>query len=273
MKIVVILTCYNRKEKTENCIRTLVSGNPNCEFVFVVVDDNSSDGTQEVISKMKDKFDIHLLRSSGNLFYSAGMRVGMQYVMDSIKQIYDHILLVNDDVTFFEQCVEKMAEQSAQQDNAVIVGATHDGNGMLSYSAIKYTKGIRYEKLNIDEWQTEADTFNGNCVLIPRTIFLQVGVMDRHYSHSLGDFDYGLLIKKNGHKVYVFKKYVGICENNSAKGTWMDTSLSRRLRLKKKEDIKGAPFRPWFYFLKKNFGLVVAIKGGLTPYIRIFIKK
>ena len=72
MKIVVILTCYNRKEKTENCIRTLVSGNPNCEFVFVVVDDNSSDGTQEVISKMKDKFDIHLLRSSGG-FYQANL--------------------------------------------------------------------------------------------------------------------------------------------------------------------------------------------------------
>ena len=54
-------------------------------------------------------------------------------------------------------------------------------------------------------------------------------------------------------------------------GGWLDNSLSRKERFKKKESIKGAPMKQWFYFLRKNFGLVEAVRGGITPYVRILI--
>ena len=41
----------------------------------------------------------------------------------------------------------------------------------------------------------------------------------------------------------------------------------------KKENIKGAPTKQWFYFLKKNFGYMAAVKGTLSPYIRILFGK
>ena len=66
MEITVILTCFNRKEKTQACIRELVEKNAACSFTFVVVDDNSSDGTVEVLQEMQKEYDIRLLQSDGN---------------------------------------------------------------------------------------------------------------------------------------------------------------------------------------------------------------
>lgn len=53
MKMLAIFTCYNRKEKTIASINNLISGNPNIEFKFVVVDDNSTDGTKAALEKIR----------------------------------------------------------------------------------------------------------------------------------------------------------------------------------------------------------------------------
>ena len=48
-KILGLMTCFNRKEKTITAISNLISKNPNIEFKFVVVDDNSTDGTKAAL--------------------------------------------------------------------------------------------------------------------------------------------------------------------------------------------------------------------------------
>ncbi len=284
MRIIAVFTCFNRKARTQNCIYTLTEGNPNCKFTFVAVDDNSTDGTAEMLQALqKDGYDIRLLKGNGSLFYSGGMRLGMEYVLkrvaapikdnDASDDGYDYLLMLNDDVFFFENCVENMAAQSKEQGNAVIAGAMCDKRHHMTYGAVKYTYGIHYRKLATTEWEMQADTFNANAVLIPFEAFREVGAIDGHYIHSLGDFDYGLSIKKAGYKIYSSKEYAGICEYNPNIGGWQDVSLPRCERIRKKESIKGAPTKQWFYFLKKNFGLFMAVKGCATSYIRILIKK
>lgn len=269
MKILVIFTCHNRKEKTENCIKTLVKGNLECEFTIIAVDDDSKDGTWEMLDAMRQEYHIRLLRGNGNLFYSGGMRKGMEYALNELGERYDYLLIVNDDVLFYAGCVKKMIRQSEEQGGSVIVGAMCDHGGHISYSAVKYIKGIKYQVLEIKEWEINADTFCANCVLIPYEAFQKVGIMDRYYIHSLGDFDYGLSLKRAGYPIHVSREYAGICEDNPRAGGWQDTTLSRIDRIRKKENIKGVPTRQWFYFLKKNFGLLTAVRGCVTPYIRI----
>lgn len=275
MRILGILACYNRKEKTKNCIKTLVQENPQCTFTFVAVDDNSTDGTGKMLEELLEsgRYNIHLLKGKGDLYYSGSMHIGMKYAFEELQQEYDYCMLLNDDVAFHKGCVEKMIAQSQFQNNAVIIGAMCDSGGRLSYSAVKYIKGIKYKKMDLDQWNTPADTFNANCVLIPYFIFKNVGIMDSYFVHSLGDFDYGLKLTRNGYRIYVSKEYAGKCENNSNKDTWMDCSLSRRERMRRKESPKGAPTKQWFYFLKKHWGVLTAVKGSITPYIRIFLKR
>lgn len=273
VNICAIITCYNRKEKTKNCIQSLVMNNVEINFSFVIVDDNSTDGTFELLNEMKKDYNIHLIRGNGSLYYSGGMRKGMKYVKANCDTGYKYILLINDDVLFFSESIPQLIEQSIQQHSAIVVGATCDNENQITYGAIKYIKGFRYNLLSINEWNLCADTFNANCVLIPRRAFEDIDVIDKHYLHSLGDFDYGLSLRKAGYKIYSSKFFVGICEPNSEEGTWLDKTLPPGERIKKKECVKGAPIKQWFYFLKKNFGIISAFRGCLTPYIRILIRK
>ena len=267
--VLVIFTCFNRKEKTERAIQKIVKGNPECCFKFIIVDDNSTDGTQQMLKSMKNEFDINVLEGNGNLFYSGGMRLGMDYALLNCSA--DYLLMMNDDVDFMEGSIQKMIHQSKEQNDSIIVGAMVDENGMYSYGAIKYVRGFKYRRVDLKEWKIDADTFNANGVIIPFKAFIETGKIDEYYIHSLGDFDYGLELRRNGWKIHVSKEYVGLCNNNSRKGTWTDRALPRKVRIQKKEDPKGAPTKQWFYFLKKNFGLLYAVKGVITPYIRIIL--
>ena len=273
MEILAIFTCFNRCEKTKKCIETITSGNPGCNFTFVVAGDGSTDGTFEMLQRMKERFPIHVLRGTGQWYYSGGMRAGMEYALQELPGGFDYLLMINDDVSFFDNSIQKLICQSRQQDGSLVVGAMCNASGSLSYGAVKYIAGYRYRTLSLSDWEVPADTFNANCVLIPYEAFVKTGAMDPSYRHSLGDFDYGLSLKQAGYRMYQSREFAGCCETNSPKNTWQDTSLSRMERIRKKEDVKGAPAKQWFYFLKKHFGLPLAMKGTITPYIRILIGK
>lgn len=273
MRVLVIFTCFNRKEKTKKCIETITAGNPECDFSFIVADDGSSDGTYEMLHDMQSDYFIYVLRGKGDWFYSGGMNAGMNYAQQKFNHDFDYLLMVNDDVEFFEKSIQRMISQSILQKNSVVVGAMCNDLGELSYGAIKYITGYKYRKMKLSEWEVPADTFNANCVLIPYKIFKKVQVMDSFYCHSLGDFDYGLALKREGCLLYQSREFTGKCNNNSNKGSWTDTSLSRIERIRRKENVKGAPTKQWFYFLKKNFGLGLALKGLVSPYLRILLGK
>lgn len=273
MKILTVFTCHNRIEKTRTCIETITEKNSGCDFTFVVADDGSTDGTYDMLCGLKKKNEIYIIQGNGDWFYSGGMNAAMNYALQMLPHDFDYLLMINDDLAFCEKSIEHLVDQSREHNNAVIVGATYNDAGEQSYGAIQYLSGYRYRRLDLPEWNTPADTFNANCVLVPYKAFEQVGAIDPFYRHSLGDFDYGLTLKKAGYQIYQSKSYVGKCNNNPAKGTWTDVTLSRIQRIRKKERIKGAPTKQWFYFLRKNFGIALALKGIVTPYIRILLKR
>jgi GT2 family glycosyltransferase len=268
--ILALFTCYNRLSKTKNVIEKLVKQNDKCRFHFVIVDDGSTDGTTEYLQNFSQDV-VTLIKGNGGLYYSGGMRKGMEYIKQNINDVYDFLLLLNDDVDFSWNAIDKLIQQY-DEEKCVIVGATCDDSGKLTYGAIKYFRAIKYKTIGPDSDGVDADTFNANCVLIPYELFLSVPIMDKHYRHALGDFDYGLEIKKAGVPIRVSREFVGVCNDNPRNNTWHDKRLPRTVRIKKKESIKGDPIAPWFYYLNKHFGLLIAIRSSITPYIRILLR-
>lgn len=271
MRILGIMTCFNRKDKTINSIMRLIEGNPACTFRFIVADDNSNDGTKEALKSFSN---VLVLEGTGNLYYSGGMRLAIGKALQSQTK-YDYALLFNDDVDFYDSCIEVLI-QRALKCHGIWVGPTCDKEGKISYGGVqkmsKVRPSFRIVKSELEEG-LECDTFNANCVLIPWDVFIKLGNMDEVYSHSLGDFDYGLSAKKIGVHIRVADIFVGVCNDNPRKNKWVDTSLPRKQRLKLKESPKGLPKRQWFYFLKKNYSIVTAILYSIIPYLRILLKR
>jgi len=89
MKIVVISPTYNEKENIEKMIPVLEEEVfpkiKNHEMALLIPDDNSPDGTAEVVTSFMKKWkNIYLLRGEKNGLGEAYIR-GMKYAMDELK--------------------------------------------------------------------------------------------------------------------------------------------------------------------------------------------
>ncbi len=270
MHIIGIVTCFNRKDKTINSIRKLIDGNPEYEFNFIVVDDCSKDGTAEAL---KDFQCVTVLNGTGGLYYSGGMRKGIAYVKDN-NLIADYVLFFNDDVDFYPEILDRM-KNYAVSDDVIVVGVTESGKGKLSYGGVvKKSRFLpKFEIIMSGEEKVYCDTFNANCVLIPFDVFSKLPNIDEAYGHSIGDYDYGLEASRQGFHILATNFYVGRCDDNPVSSNWLDTSKSRRERLKQKESIKGLPRKTWFHFCKKNYGIMTAIISTSWQYIKLILNK
>lgn len=272
VKILGIFTCYNRKNKTQKCIRSLIDKNKNINFSFVACDDRSTDGSYEFLISCSS---IKVIRGSGNLFYTGGMIKAIEEAQ-KIAAAFDYVLLFNDDVEFDNNAIDHLVQQieTYRDSNTVLVGSTCNFNNELTYGGIIYPHKIRMQYIKYGpEYRGVCDTFHANCVLMPVNIFEKAGNMDNNYRHSLGDFDYGLKISRMGYKIYVSDFYVGVCSIDSVKGGWKDQTLPRLERIKKKESPKGVPTKEWFYYVCKNFGFIKAVYTSVSPYLKILFKK
>ena len=99
---------------------------------------------------------------------------------------------------------------------------------------------------------------NGNIVLVPRDVAQVVGNLDPAFEHAMGDTDYALRARRLGIGVWVGPGVHGVCESNSSAGTFMDTSLSLRLRWKQMMSRKGLPWRSWMVLTRRHTGLLMA---------------
>ena len=270
-KVLAVFTCFNRKEKTLFCIKSLKDMNPGLDLDFIAVDDGSTDGTGEVLEQLEF---VTVLHGQGNLYYTGGMREGMKYAREHGAR-YDYVLLLNDDVVFYPNAIETMAKELSDDESRVLVGAACGSDGKLSYGGVKKRSRFRpsFEIVMAEGKREFCDTFNGNCVLLPWKVFMEAPVMDGHFRHSLGDFAYGLTLKKMGYVIEAVDFFVGVCDDNPAEGTWRDPEIPRRKRIQMKEAPKGMPAGEWFYFVKTYFGLASACIYTVLPYVKIILRR
>lgn len=270
--IAVILTCYNRKEKTTACISSLAEYCKDYRLDFIVTDDRSTDKTVEALNNLP--YSIKIIEGTGKLFWNRGMNWSMEYVLEHSDH-YQYVMLINDDVIFYRDAIERLMRRLVSSGGDIVVGSTVDSKGEMSYGGVKKTSK-RFAKFRLIEPSEEivfCDTFNCNCILMKIETYCTLGILDPVYVHSMGDYDYGMTAVRKGYKIVNCDAHIGMCDDNDYEGTWKDVSLPRRERLRLKESPKGLPKHDWYYFLKKNYGFLTACYHSITPYIRIILGK
>lgn len=112
----VVILNYKNYEMTIKCVDKLISNN--CEFKIVIVDNNSKNGSFEILTeKYKDIFNIVVLNSLNNNGYSAGNNIGIQYIEENTNCKYIGIMnpdIIIEDVELFNNLINKVEEYSLQ---------------------------------------------------------------------------------------------------------------------------------------------------------------
>ena len=91
--IAVLLTVFNRKDKTLKCLEQLYNQLPLREYQvdIYLTNDGCTDGTPEAINQKYPQ--IHIIQGTGNLFWNRGMYLAWQ---EAAKNDYDFYLWLND---------------------------------------------------------------------------------------------------------------------------------------------------------------------------------
>lgn len=224
-RVAVLLTVFNRKEKTLTCLDSLqytfLQSHYDISIDVYLTDDASTDGTVEAIQKRAYIFPIHFLKGDGSLFWNGGMNHSWKAAI--AEGGFDGYLWLNNDTKVLPGF---WAELMATDDysiktvgkRGIYVGSTCDPS----------TKAFTYGGFNfINKW-TLKDRFvipnekdivacecaHGNITYVSHEVVEAMGIFCDKYIHGGGDHDYTYMAHKHGFPLWVMKNYVGECEND-----------------------------------------------------------
>jgi GT2 family glycosyltransferase len=209
----ILMTVYNRKNKTLRCLDSLfhaINGDEDYSVEIYLTDDGSTDGTSEAI---KERFpSVNILFGNGNLYWCRGMISAWEFA--SKAKDYDFYIWLNDDTFLFNHSISTLINSSVSKNHSAIIG----GAFRSEFKNEPTYGGIANNRFVVPNGNLqEIDLLNGNLVLVPKIVYEKIGMLDYSYHHGLGDHDYGLLAKKAGFKLFLTPIYIGYCERHDNK--------------------------------------------------------
>lgn len=275
IRIAVLITCHNRKYKTLACIEAIFKQilSEAVSLHVYLVDDGSTDGTAEAVEQRYPQ--IKILQGDGNLYWNGGMRVAFG---EALKSDFDYYLWLNDDTILSPEAIARLLRtyhQLKEQGDTlrIVVGATCDPHtGEPTYGGlVRKSKWhpLKFKVLQAREQPTRCDTMSGNCVLVPRTVAQEIGNLDPSFTHSKGDWDYGLRLQKKGGSVWLAPGYLATCEEHPPNtNCWDNPDLTLRERVKMVLAPKFLPMGEWRVLLQRHTGLLWPFYW-VSPYLRL----
>lgn len=220
--IAVLITCFNRKNDTLKCLERLHEIESSVHTYLV--DDASSDGTAESVSKLFP--DVNLIDGSGDLFWNRGMHLAWQ---EASKNDYDYYLWLNDDIILYDNFLAELLECSDIQKGISVISGIIESEDRLE---ILYGGSDSNKKLlEPTGYMQEITYLNGNVVLVPKAVYDILGNLDPTYHHDMGDVDYGFRALEHNIPVYSTRCPIGSGKKNFiCRERKNNTTLIKRFR-------------------------------------------
>lgn len=210
MNLYIVIAVHNSRDITLTCL-SLLSRQSIQEFSIVIVDDGSTDGTAEAISK--NFRAVKVIRGSGDWWWTKSMNEGIGY---AIEQGASAILMMNDDTFFSDDYLETMVKISAENPGAVIgsLDITREEPRKIFFSGVERmiwwkAKGINYHD-GYDLYDPsmtglhKSVCLNGRGTLVPVEVFKSIGLLDEEkLPQYASDFDFSLMADEAGIDTFI----------------------------------------------------------------------
>lgn len=217
MQISIVIVSYNVKYFLEQCLRSVEKATKNLEAEIIVVDNNSVDESAEMV---KNKFsNVLLIHNNKNIGFSRANNQAIAIAKGTF------VLLLNPDTLVQEDALEKTISFMQLTADAGAVGVHMvDGKGMFLDESKRGTPDFRtslFKFLGLHKLLPKSATFNhyylgnldkntehevevlaGAFMLIRRSVFKKVSLLDERFFMYWEDTDFCMRIRENGFKNY-----------------------------------------------------------------------
>jgi hypothetical protein len=248
MSISIIIVTWNGIDLTKRCLDSLFSSSLPRGTEIIVVDNASSDGTQDYIKTLPR---IKLIENKKNLGFGKAVNKGILNAKDN-----SHIVLLNNDTNLIDKLwLKKLSVQLKTHPNHGIIGVKilmEDGKiqhcGAYLPLDTLWGQQIASNEVDINQYAGihEEESVVFACVLISRKVLKKIGLLDERFFAYFEDTDFCLRAANNLFKVVVNNDVTVVHAENSS--TKINNVSHQELFLKSQSIFK----RKWGDKLFKN---------------------
>ena len=207
----IIIVNYNTKTLLRDCLRSIIENTQGLEYEIVVIDNGSTDGSQDMMKELYPKITFH--ENKKNVGFSKANNLGFRMCCG------DYILFLNSDTIIIGNAITTMLAYLKHHPDTGIVGpkiynaAKKPSRSYMRFLDIKVLfLGSKYLSwcMDVENYRIHYDTYDytatrnvpwmsGACLMMSRKIFLEAGCFDEDYFLYLEDMDLCLQVKKKGY--------------------------------------------------------------------------
>ncbi|MDP9052697.1 MAG: glycosyltransferase [Acidobacteriota bacterium] len=203
------IAVFNRVHYTRRCLQLLrVQTYP--AITPVVVDDGSRDGTSAMV--IAEHPEAVLLQGDGSLYWTGAMHRGVSHILAHAAE-NDYTLLLNDDLMFETDFVEKLIEAAKRRPRSLIqaVETCAENTDVIWQGGVRMNWWTaEHRRLNhhrrISEFPSghfePSDYVTGRGVIVPMEVFHTAGNYDASY-RQYGDPEFARRAARAGYELLV----------------------------------------------------------------------
>lgn len=212
LKLTVVIPTYNRKNSLIRVLALLEKQVIEAmDLSVTVVVDGSGDGTLEAL---RDHFPgVTVIEGDGNWWWTRSVNEGCKL---ALKNRADAVLLLNDDVRFHNDYLEKLLKAAEKEPHAIIgsLNVTIEKEERIYFSGVKKFRWWTGKLQRYHPFLTpyhkklsglhESIVLPGRGVLIPTGVFGKIGFFDeKALPHYKADYEFILRANKNNCKTLI----------------------------------------------------------------------
>lgn len=263
-KCFIIIPVHNRKQTTLLCLKTLKEQNVFSMCSVVVVDDGSTDGTQDEISALFP--EVVVLRGDGNLWWTGAIKKGMQYAYENHAS---HFIWLNDDTLPSPKSISLLMEICFRSCDSIVSAQCYQSSdfNLPTYGG-QVKRGLSVNLIFVPPGRRfRCDCLSGNLVCMPCSVIDKVGYPPvEELPHCLADIVYTWRARKSGYVLEVLGDATAVCEFNPLEAGWLTSPIPMFERWKMIRSIKSNINPPFYWkYCREFYGLMAFI-----PFLKVY---
>lgn len=216
-QISIIIVTYNAEEYITACLDSIKDQDYK-NFNIIIIDNNSTDRTIDLIKKYPYKKNISIIKNDENLGFSRACNIGINYAIEKLMSHF--VLLLNQDTVSQRNLLSSLLFWQKRYGDAaycpkILIKKNKRiwwiGTQFFTISDLlkNFNLSVSYH-INKEEKNNfylgkpkEREAITGCALFLSRKLIKNVGLFDEHFFMYGEDLDYSIRMKKKGYKLFL----------------------------------------------------------------------